>query len=192
MTFAGCCIVSNFYIKSQPGRHCYGLWIVVQYPISTSNHNLCQATAKRARVVQYPISTSNHNLSTYSTILGKLYSIQFLHQITTSPGRTNRKYRCIVSNFYIKSQPATIWDFILTVVQYPISTSNHNYARRAIARRRVVQYPISTSNHNVHRSSSSVLGLYSIQFLHQITTVFCAYCFGASLYSIQFLHQITT
>ena len=170
MTFAGCCIVSNFYIKSQPGRHCYGLWIVVQYPISTSNHNLCQATAKRARVVQYPISTSNHNLSTYSTILGKLYSIQFLHQITTCRAehreawllysiqflhqittsksimiRSHRLYSiqflhqittcsreamancgCIVSNFYIKSQQSHGQDFGRRVVQYPISTSNHN------------------------------------------------------------------
>ena len=43
-------------------------------------------------------------------------------------------------------------------------------------------------------SVRGVLGvmLYSIQFLHQITTWFCSPCFRFRLYSIQFLHQITT
>ena len=36
-----------------------------------------------------------------------LYSIQFLHQITTVCGKSGECQRCIVSNFYIKSQPAT-------------------------------------------------------------------------------------
>ena len=33
-----------------------------------------------------------------------LYSIQFLHQITTPDGRLAAFRSCIVSNFYIKSQ----------------------------------------------------------------------------------------
>ena len=36
------------------------------------------------------------------------------------------------------------------------------------------------------------LPLYSIQFLHQITTVVCEAMKRGALYSIQFLHQITT
>ena len=37
----------------------------------------------------------------------KLYSIQFLHQITTGNNPKRRLSRCIVSNFYIKSQRAS-------------------------------------------------------------------------------------
>ena len=37
-----------------------------------------------------------------------LYSIQFLHQITTNVEKQCRLMGCIVSNFYIKSQPDAI------------------------------------------------------------------------------------
>ena len=37
--------------------------------------------------------------------IAKLYSIQFLHQITTMSFVLRTTRRCIVSNFYIKSQP---------------------------------------------------------------------------------------
>ena len=77
---------------------------------------------------------------------------------------------CIVSNFYIKSQR------ILTLIQTPI----------------VVQYPISTSNHNRRPTIKQSHLLYSIQFLHQITTAELRTNSNTSLYSIQFLHQITT
>ena len=55
------CIVSNFYIKSQLPRTDILRNLVVQYPISTSNHNLNGPISMIDIVVQYPISTSNHN-----------------------------------------------------------------------------------------------------------------------------------
>ena len=48
-----------------------------------------------------------HQITTVRIIMDvtyKLYSIQFLHQITTEIDPFCRKVRCIVSNFYIKSQ----------------------------------------------------------------------------------------
>ena len=39
----------------------------------------------------------------------RLYSIQFLHQITTFNNPDNPVKSCIVSNFYIKSQPKTTY-----------------------------------------------------------------------------------
>ena len=38
----------------------------------------------------------------------ELYSIQFLHQITTLQMNKKEMICCIVSNFYIKSQQATL------------------------------------------------------------------------------------
>ena len=165
---------------------------VVQYPISTSNHNSIPNIVEGLTVVQYPISTSNHNwlflfnrftklysiqflhqittkmfvsksfgalysiqfLHQITTIwhigilFETLYSIQFLHQITTVPATSLIVDGCIVSNFYIKSQRLPKKIRLAPVVQYPISTSNHNLWTPQNKRRSVVQYPISTSNHN--------------------------------------------
>ena len=165
-------------------------------------------------VVQYPISTSNHNIWKQAFGVEALYSIQFLHQITTFDPRMTYNNCCIVSNFYIKSQPDSVrrcgfyccivsnfyiksqplfgyakphpvvqypistsnhngvfaWYWNRCVVQYPISTSNHNASVLSITGRMVVQYPISTSNHNSRRQLRLIRRLYSIQFLHQITT----------------------
>ena len=49
-----------------------------------------------------------HQITTYERFTKKLswlYSIQFLHQITTILKQSDATYCCIVSNFYIKSQP---------------------------------------------------------------------------------------
>ena len=46
----------------------------------------------------------------------KLYSIQFLHQITTASSFFRRSYGCIVSNFYIKSQPQVLHLLIIRVL----------------------------------------------------------------------------
>ena len=144
-----CCIVSNFYIKSQP--------------IDTVN-----SSAARCIVSNFYIKSQPDKL------------------------RLKLSDRCIVSNFYIKSQPIVLSPQKLKVVQYPISTSNHNASPRIVTLSPVVQYPISTSNHNNGHSLRDALQLYSIQFLHQITTVLKGDRFSLLLYSIQFLHQITT
>ena len=49
----------------------------------------------------HQITTTN----TWSFDANALYSIQFLHQITTSVEEYRHLKGCIVSNFYIKSQP---------------------------------------------------------------------------------------
>ena len=49
-----------------------------------------------------------HQITTVANVLAsqcKLYSIQFLHQITTGRWVQSRSISCIVFNFYIKSQP---------------------------------------------------------------------------------------
>ena len=144
-----CCIVSNFYIKSQlnPVRSVNPFGCIVSnfYIKSQQSHNRLPPIS----VVQYPISTSNHNA--------------------------------------LDSRPAES-----PVVQYPISTSNHNGEGIVDLIPGVVQYPISTSNHNRGCELRSLIRLYSIQFLHQITTPKLLFSASQTLYSIQFLHQITT
>ena len=136
------CIVSNFYIKSQ----------------------LHGSPSQILGVVQYPISTSNHNRLLFLYKAMKLYSIQFLHQITTFALTSLMPASCIVSNFYIKSQQEFGTSPVSGVVQYPISTSNHNNAYSRMDKFDVVQYPISTSNHNrpADKSSSKKVVQYPI------------------------------
>ena len=153
-----------------PDSDCSFRAVVVQYPISTSNHNQMSPKWMKRAVVQYPISTSNHNYGPSIIYDNELYSIQFLHQITTTRFVSISSMRCIVSNFYIKSQllarglsmlmccivsnfyiksqPSVTHCLVAFVVQYPISTSNHNVIEQMVAADLVVQYPISTSNHN--------------------------------------------
>ena len=230
------CIVFNFIDKSQRMDKFDGLevvvqysistsnhnrfwrlseWnLVVQYSISTSNHNFPPPISLRSRVVQYSISTSNHNGAPDAKFDSQLYSIQFLHQITTVlkveqslsscivfnfyiksqlSAVTNRFLAgcivfnfyiksqleadsqwqaegCIVFNFYIKSQPEDDSQLLAEVVQYSISTSNHNTVHFSDMCTSVVQYSISTSNHNLELDDKYSFKLYSIQFLHQITT----------------------
>ncbi len=45
-----------------------------------------------------------------------LYSIQFLHQITTENAYNDPSKGCIVSNFYIKSQPQVLHLLIIRVL----------------------------------------------------------------------------
>ena len=56
------CILSKFYIKPQPIPSRLGLWKVVSYRNSTSNHNSCLCSSCFALVVSYRNSTSNHNV----------------------------------------------------------------------------------------------------------------------------------
>ena len=144
----------------------------------------------------------------------RLYSIQFLHQITTWDVARFRLLGCIVSNFYIKSQHVIVGNLSAPgcivsnfyiksqhsqtgtdprlVVQYPISTSNHNLVHDDGHVGPVVQYPISTSNHNqiVRHNILPVVVQYPISTSNHNTEVIRL--ISSRLYSIQFLHQITT
>ena len=101
-------------------------------------------------------------------------------------------FSCIVSNFYIKSQLINLSYSVQKVVQYPISTSNHNWRSLTYQSLRLysIQFLHQITTRNV--KPDYLTQLYSIQFLHQITTSRTCSMSGGTLYSIQFLHQITT
>ena len=100
-----------------------------------------------------------------------LYSIQFLHQITTPEMRTNSS-ELLYSIQFLHQITTSAGQAGLLVELYSIQ----------------FLHQITTCS----RLAIANCGLYSIQFLHQITTDrSCGPC-ARRLYSIQFLHQITT
>ena len=58
-----------------------------------------------------------------------LYLIEILHQTTTQAMLCSNSARCILLKFYIKPQRCRVSYWILPVVSYWNSTSNHNYLR---------------------------------------------------------------
>ena len=123
----------------------------------------------------------------------ELYSIQFLHQITTfgNPANSRNGLYSIqflhqITTLQVDGRSADL------VVQYPISTSNHNYSvqKKNLVKLYSIQFLHQITTLYFRQLFHGML--YSIQFLHQITTVRLCRCFGSWLYSIQFLHQITT
>ena len=122
----------------------------------------------------------------------QLFLIRFLHQTTTYLHLIWKKLRCSLFDFYIKPQHVhdyntrraccSLFDFyikpqpivdleqMVEVVPYSISTSNHNPEVFYFEGRDVVPYSISTSNHNSKMSTTHLLRLFLIRFLHQTTT----------------------
>ena len=167
------CILLNFYIKPQHSPCSFFSYFVVSYWISTSNHNGKSANLSKHFVVSYWISTSNHNAQSVDADIILLYLIEFLHQTTTfeiwrrckralylieflHQTTTSLKWialscRCILLNFYIKPQRRFEISYLLWVVSYWISTSNHNLSQ----------------------VNSPFVSLYLIEFLHQTTTPRC-------------------
>ena len=101
----------------------------------------------------------------------RLYLIEILHQTTTwtrklVPGVPG----CILSKFYIKPQQQRSSLFLLGVVSYRNSTSNHNKVVTRPLGGRVVSYRNSTSNHNMWKVRRLPASLYLIEILHQTTT----------------------
>ena len=81
------CILSKFYIKPQ--------------------HRPGQSLPKP--VVSYRNSTSNHNVPSRCMRSNMLYLIEILHQTTTVRDVIVPLKRCILSKFYIKPQPCSLW-----------------------------------------------------------------------------------
>ena len=173
---------------------------VVSYRNSTSNHNITGALGQLFGVVSYRNSTSNHNLlqefvncerlylieilhQTTTLFLlpllpHPLYLIEILHQTTTDQAATKHNLGCILSKFYIKPQPLSLFCWripscILSkfyikpqlyhsaacycfVVSYRNSTSNHNYMLKPEATLMVVSYRNSTSNHNKRKEKMKI------------------------------------
>ena len=147
------CILLKFYIKPQPMRSRSGLWKVVSYWNSTSNHNCLFDLLFEFRVVSYWNSTSNHNSArrtcrTFGLYLieilhqtttpgsdgwcsSSLYLIEILHQTTTWIRRRRSPPRCILLKFYIKPQLLVWMGNWPHVVSYWNSTSNHNSATKS-------------------------------------------------------------
>ena len=122
--------------------------LVVQYLISSPNHNHNQRVLRRQPVVQYLISSPNHNWSVPDEEPGRLFSILFHHQTTTIHEMREICESCLVSYFITKPQrQSESWRW----------TS-------------VVQYLISSPNHNLQAVYNALAKLFSILFHHQTTT----------------------
>ena len=99
---------------------------------------------------------------------------------------------CILSKFYIKPQLFGFSIFVVYVVSYRNSTSNHNQCKYTTKIENVVSYRNSTSNHNILDGSYSFASLYLIEILHQTTTSMMVNLKCSLLYLIEILHQTTT
>ena len=77
------CILSKFYIKPQPGQpahHRRHGCILSKFYIKPQR---CRRKQKGGIVVSYRNSTSNHNAQQHTSVVGRLYLIEILHQTTT-------------------------------------------------------------------------------------------------------------
>ena len=95
---------------SHSNRQLYSIQFLHQITTQLLSHNVDDAL--------YSIQFL-HQITTALVIgrrLGKLYSIQFLHQITTITCVIRVPTSCIVSNFYIKSQPQALHLLIIRVL----------------------------------------------------------------------------
>ena len=100
-----------------------------------------------------------------------LYSIQFLHQITTAPLDDTHK----------------IWLYSIQFLHQITTVDDGQYLADLLYSIQFL-HQITTARGGLY----AVRALYSIQFLHQITTPAHRGTTRYRLYSIQFLHQITT
>ena len=187
---------------------------VVSYWISTSNHNDMNGDRNDCLLYLIEFLHQTTTLRGEMSAATALYLIEFLHQTTTRPARSAARWccillnfyikpqlgprvvvrqdRCILLNFYIKPQPRSWMRFLMWVVSYWISTSNHNGNYPRYQFDSVVSYWISTSNHNSGCAVFKTRRLYLIEFLHQTTTLFVDMLQVNRLYLIEFLHQTTT
>ena len=187
------CILSKFYIKPQQVSLAPPVNTVVSYRNSTSNHN-CMIFHTFPFVL-YLIEILHQTTTLFGSMNARrqLYLIEILHQTTTIDSELDRSKRCILSKFYIKPQPSPASRtrttscilskfyikpqrhsssvFLVCVVSYRNSTSNHNSAQWFSNRSEVVSYRNSTSNHNDVRSNPLAVPLYLIEILHQTTTI---------------------
>ena len=99
---------------------------------------------------------------------------------------------CILFHFYIKPQQAGLNPYMMMVVSYSISTSNHNTHKSPTLYGWVVSYSISTSNHNNSTDRRSRRGVVSYSISTSNHNVAQTNKMGILLYLIPFLHQTTT
>ena len=167
-----------------------------------------------ALVVQYLISSPNHNCVFDFWHYLQLFSILFHHQTTTPTLPFASRSGCLVSYFITKPQLPPRQRASRRVVQYLISSPNHNRSNAKLGCHVVVQYLISSPNHNLTLSVSmsasvvqylisspnhnpgvhiyAIIELFSILFHHQTTTSVVTLQTPSELFSILFHHQTTT
>ena len=123
----------------------------------------------------------------------KLYSIQFLHQITTIPVLRVRKLE-LYSIQFLHQITTTSYLLIVSLQLYSIQFLHQITTDGVVDVIPGSLYSIQCL-HQITTARSyqkTIPMLYSIQFLHQITTAPRDRTVTHKLYSIQFLHQITT
>ena len=88
---------------------------------------------------------------------GQLYSIQFLHQITTLYNDIGYQDGCIVSNFYIKSQPSKwVRNWLIRCIVSNFYIKSQRFGEDIMAPKRCIVsnfYIKSQRSVNVYRSS---------------------------------------
>ena len=103
-----------------------------------------------------------------------------------------RAVHCLISSFYIKPQLTFEGGFVVIIVLYRLSTSNHNYPENQLPVINIVLYRLSTSNHNYSYNFDYLNGivLYRLSTSNHNLTVL--WNFSSILSYIVFLHQTTT
>ena len=99
---------------------------------------------------------------------------------------------CILSKFYIKPQLSTPLIFVLRVVSYRNSTSNHNFRQFFLKLVAVVSYRNSTSNHNYVETIQRIENVVSYRNSTSNHNLPAGQADAAWLYLIEILHQTTT
>ena len=100
--------------------------LVALYRYSTSNHNSAFILKLRQSLHYIVILHQTTTLVLVKVTMPKLHYIVILHQTTTARRIEARRVSCIISLFYIKPQPLSLYKLALFVALYRYSTSNHN------------------------------------------------------------------
>ena len=165
------CILSKFYIKPQPLGPPRGGSFVVSYRNSTSNHNPGRRTCSKSELYLIEIlhQTTTRGRATHRH--SPLYLIEILHQTTTYPCHAF---------------------FVVSVVSYRNSTSNHNNEIHVLVIPALYLIEILHQTTTEPGTCRTTTLLYLIEILHQTTTVRRPGSLSSGLYLIEILHQTTT
>ena len=142
------CLVSYFITKPQLLPVFVYCEEVVQYLISSPNHNLDGSQLKVVLLFSILFHHQTTTIGENHRIIAALFSILFHHQTTTATVISEMECSCLVSYFITKPQHRRV----------PRDGGG------------VVQYLISSPNHNLMVTTHPSLPLFSILFHHQTTT----------------------
>ena len=121
---------------------------VVQSPVSTSNHNSPRGAAAPALLFNLLFLHQTTTLSIATSSTAMLFNLLFLHQTTTDLTSTIREQRCSISCFYIKPQLPCLTRVKAMSCSISCFYIKPQRSLEEVERGSVVQSPVSTSNHN--------------------------------------------